>query len=180
MRALDYLAEQNLLEVRAAGLRHPYRWLRPPGDLDEMARSLHHHTLERETREIARLDQVLTLAVHDGCQTAFLAAHFGEQLPHPCGHCSWCENGRQPAKLFPAPPVHLDEARLRQAASLRRENPDLAKALAGPRAFTRFLTGLPSPRLTRGKLKSHPLFGAFAHVPFAEVLRQVEEREDGG
>ncbi len=175
VRALDYLAEQNLLEVRAAGLRHPYRWLRPPGDLDEMAKSLHQHTLERETREIARLDQVLTLAAHDGCQTAFLAAHFGEHLPHPCGHCSWCENGNQPAKLFPPPPVHLDEARLRQAINLRQENPDLSNALAGPRAFTRFLTGLPSPRQTRGKLKSHPLFGAFADVPFAEVLRRVEE-----
>ncbi|HEY4588361.1 MAG TPA: ATP-dependent DNA helicase RecQ [Thermoanaerobaculia bacterium] len=170
VRALDYLAEQGLLEVRAAGLRHPYRWLRPPEDLDALASSLHQRTLERETREIARLDEVLTLAAHDGCQTAFLAAHFGEQLPHPCGHCSWCENGGQPAKLLPPAPVHLDEASLRRATSLRREIPDLATL----RALARFLTGLPSPRLTRGKLKSHPLFGAFAHVPFAEVLRRVE------
>jgi ATP-dependent DNA helicase RecQ len=159
--ALDYLAEQGLLEVRAAGLRHPYRWLRPPEDLDALASSLHQRTFERETREIARLDQVLTLAAHDGCQTAFLAAHFGEQFSHPCGHCSWCENGGQPAKLLPPAPVHLDEERLRRAANLRREIPDLAS----PRALARFLTGLPSPRLTRGKLKSHPLFGAFAQVP---------------
>jgi ATP-dependent DNA helicase RecQ len=171
VRALDYLAEQGLLEVRAAGLRHPYRWLRPPDDLDAMASSLHQRTLERETREIARLDQVLALAVHDGCQTAFLAAHFGEQLPHPCGHCSWCENGGQPAKLLPPAPVHLDEVGLRRAMALRREIPDLAS----PRALARFLTGLPSPRTTRGKLKTHPLFGAFAHVPFADVLRRVEE-----
>jgi ATP-dependent DNA helicase RecQ len=173
VRALDYLAEQGLLEVRAAGLRHPYRWLRPPNDLDALARDLHQRTLERETREIARLDQVLTLAAHDGCQTAFLAAHFGEQLPHPCGHCSWCENGGRPAKLLPPPPVHLDEAGLRRAMALRREIPDLAT----PRALARFLTGLPSPRTTRGKLKSHPLFGAFAQVPFAEVLRRVEDGE---
>jgi ATP-dependent DNA helicase RecQ len=173
VRALDYLAEQGLLEVRTAGLRHPYRWLRPPEDLDALARTLHQRTLERETREIARLDQVLTLAAHDGCQTAFLAEHFGEQLPHPCGHCSWCENGGQPAKLLPPAPVHLDEEGLRRATSLRREIPDLAY----PRALARFLTGLPSPRLTRSKLKSHPLFGAFAQVPFAEVLRRVEERE---
>ncbi len=171
VRALDYLAEQGLLEVRAAGLRHPYRWLRPPAGLDALANTLHHRTLEREAREIARLDQVLTLAAHDGCQTAFLAAHFGEQLPHPCGHCSWCENGGKPAKLHPPAPVHLDEESLRRAAALRREIPDLAS----PRALARFLTGLPSPRLTRGKLKSHPLFGAFAHVPFVEVLRRVEE-----
>jgi ATP-dependent DNA helicase RecQ len=169
VRALDYLAEQGLLEVRAAGLRHPYRWLRPPAGLDALANTLHQRTLERETREIARLDQVLTLAAHDGCQTAFLAAHFGEQLPRPCGHCSWCENGGKPAKLFPPAPVHLDEESLRRAAALRREIPDLAH----PRALARFLTGLPSPRLTRGKLKSHPLFAAFAHVPFAEVLRRV-------
>jgi len=123
---------------------------------------------------------VLTLAAHDGCQTAFLAAHFGEQLPHPCGHCSWCENGGRPAKLLPATQVHLDEARLRQAVTLWRQTPDLTQSLAGPRAFTRFLTGLPSPRQTRAKLKSHPLFGTFAHVPFAEVLRRVEEREEGG
>jgi ATP-dependent DNA helicase RecQ len=134
--------------------------------------------VERESREIARLDQVLALARHDGCQTAFLAGHFGEVLPHPCGHCSWCLRG-QPAELFPPTPVHLDENRLRQVVSLRREltseTPEISKALAGPRAFTRFLTGLPSPRLTRAKLKSHPLFGAFAQVPFAEVLRRVEE-----
>jgi ATP-dependent DNA helicase RecQ len=169
VRALDYLAGQGLLEVRAAGLRHPYRWLRPPEDLDALAQDLHQRTLERETREIARLDQVLTLAAHDGCQTAFLAAHFGERLSHPCGHCSWCENGGHPAKLYPPAPVHLDEVGLRRAAALRQEFPDLAE----PRALARFLTGLPSPRLTRSKLKTHPLFGAFAQVPFAEVLRRV-------
>jgi ATP-dependent DNA helicase RecQ len=170
VRALDYLAEQTLLEVRAAGLRHPYRWLRPPEDLDALAKDLHERTLERETREIARLDQVLTLAAHDGCQTAYLAAHFGEHLPHPCGHCSWCENGHHPAKLLPPKPIHLDEVGLRRAATLRREIPELAH----PRALARFLTGLPSPRLTRSKLRSHPLFGTFAQVPFAEVLRRVE------
>jgi ATP-dependent DNA helicase RecQ len=173
VRALDYLAEQNLLEVRAAGLRHPYRWLRRPTDLEEMAQSLHQRTLERESREIARLDQVLTLAIHDGCQTAFLAAHFGELLPHPCGHCSWCENGGKPAQLFPSTPVHLDEVSLRRASTLRQEIPDLSN----PRAFARFLSGLTSPRLTRSKLKSHPLFGAFAHIPFAEVLQRVEKME---
>ncbi len=171
IRALDYLAEQSLLEVRAAGLRHPYRWLRRPTDLEDMAQSLHQRTLERESREIARLDQVLTLATQDGCQTAFLAAHFGENLPHPCGHCTWCENGGKPEKFFPPTPVHLDEVSLRRAVTLRQEIPDLSN----PRALTRFLTGLPSPRQTRSKLKSHPLFGVFAHVSFAEVLRRVEE-----
>jgi ATP-dependent DNA helicase RecQ len=181
VRALDYLAEQKLLEVRAAGVRNPYRWLRRPDDLPALARSLHERTLERESREIARLDQVLELAGHDGCQTAFLAAHFGEILPQPCGHCTWCRNGGHPVPLLPPPPLEIDENRLAQAASLRQNAgpSELAKALADPRAFTRFLTGLPSPRQTRGKLRGHPLFGVFAQVPFAEVLRRVEEMDGG-
>jgi ATP-dependent DNA helicase RecQ len=176
VRALDHLASEKLLEVRAAGLRYPYRWIRRPADPEALARSLHERTVDRESREIARLDQVLTLASHDGCQTAALAAHFGEILPHPCGHCSWCLRGGKPAELFPPTPAPLDEDRLRQAVRLRHEggNRELQEALAGPRAFARFLTGLPSPRV-RGKLKSHPLYGAFGNVPFAEVLRRLEE-----
>ena len=74
------------------------------------------------------------------------------------------------ARRYDPQPIHLDEVGLRRAASLRREIPELAY----PRALARFLTGLPSPRLTRSKLRSHPLFGAFGQVPFAEVLRRVE------
>jgi ATP-dependent DNA helicase RecQ len=177
VRALDYLAGEKLLEVRAAGLRYPYRCLRRPTDLEALARSLHERTLLRERRELARLDQVLALAAHDGCQTGFLAAHFGESLSQPCGHCSWCLNGGRPTELLPPTPVHLDEGQLHQAASLRREagTQELREALAEPRAFVRFLTGLPSPRLSHGKLKAHPLFGIFAQVPFAALLRRVEE-----
>jgi ATP-dependent DNA helicase RecQ len=193
VRALDHLAGEKLLEVRAAGLRYPYRWLRRPDlpeapnaldaldALEALAGSLHERTLERESREIARLDQVLALAAQDGCQTAALAAHFGEILPHPCGHCSWCLRGGQPAELFPPTPVHLDEDRLRQAIDLRRASDnqghrELKQALAGPRAFARFLTGLPSPRV-RGKIKSHPLHGAFGNIPFADVLRRLQDLE---
>jgi ATP-dependent DNA helicase RecQ len=184
VRALDHLAAEKLLEVRAAGLRYPYRWFRRPTDPEALARSLHERTLERESREIARLDQVLALATQDGCQTAALAAHFGEILPHPCGHCSWCLRGGKAAELFPPTPVALDEDRLRQAVRLRQESGhrdrrDLNEALAGPRAFARFLTGLPSPRL-RGKLKTHPLHGVFGNVPFAEVLRRLAEESERG
>ena len=52
---------------------HRTRERERPDDLDTLASTLYQRKLERETREIARLDQVLTLAAHDGCQTAFLA-----------------------------------------------------------------------------------------------------------
>jgi ATP-dependent DNA helicase RecQ len=58
-----------------------------------------------------------------------------------------------------------------QAQELKREYPD---ALGEPRALTRFLCGLPSPRLMQTKLTKHALFGRLADVPFAQVLAWAE------
>ena len=174
VRALDYLGEQKLLEVESSSVRHRYRWLKRPGDLDALAESLHERTLRRERREIERLGQVLELARRDGCQTAFLCAHFGETRDEPCGHCSWCLN-RRAAEIPPPPAVAIDDEVWREAAEVRQEQ---GEVLAEPRAFTRFLTGLSSPGLSREKLHRHPLFGCLAPVPFQEVLERARVERD--
>jgi len=70
----------------------------------------------------------------------------------------------------------ISEPLWKQATDLRRQE---EAVLGEPRAFARFLTGLTSPRLTRRKLSSHPLFGSLADVPFAEVLRKAETQDSG-
>jgi ATP-dependent DNA helicase RecQ len=170
VRALDYLAAQQWLEVKVEGVRHRFHRLRLPSDLSAVAQALHARTLNREGRELARLHQVLELATHDGCQMARLCAHFGEVLPAPCGHCTWCLSNHSPLRLAPRPAVALDDILWHQATLLRREQPD---ALVDPRALARFLCGLTSPKLTRRRLTAHQLFGALAHVPFATVLQRA-------
>jgi ATP-dependent DNA helicase RecQ len=174
MRALDYLAERGLLTVKADGPRHRYRRLRVPADIDALAAELQRRTQQREAREIARLNQVMELPGHDGCQASRLGAHFGEPLAEPCGRCSWCRDGQKAARLLPRPEPVIDPEVWRQAAALRRDRPDV---LGEPQALARFLCGLASPRLSRSRLTSEPLFGALADVPFAEVLRQAEGYE---
>ncbi len=171
VRALDYLHEQRLLEVKAEGVRSRFRRLKLPADLDAVARTLHERTLQREAREIARLHQVLELAAHDGCQAARLGEHFGETLGRMCGHCSWCLGGRRPARLLGRLAVTIDASIWRRAAALRAEQPS---PLADPRAFARFLCGLTSPKLSRSRLSSNALFGVFAQVPFGEVLERTQ------
>ncbi|HET6881575.1 MAG TPA: ATP-dependent DNA helicase RecQ [Pirellulales bacterium] len=173
LRAIDYLAEQRLIDLRAEGARQTYRLLKKPADLRALGDDLHRRLLERERREIDRLQQVLGLAGHDGCQVALLAEHFGEKLPRPCGHCSWCTKGRRPVKLLARREAPLDEAVWRRAASLAAEKREV---LGEPRALARFLCGLTSPRLSAAKLGSNPLFGAFSDVPFAKVLVRAERR----
>lgn len=166
VRALDYLHEQQMLEVKAEGVRLRYRRLKSPGDANALAQTLYERMLVRERGEIGRLQQVLKLAALDGCQVNALAAHFGEQRSVPCGHCAWCLNHAPTAE--PARAVApIDDGILRRAASLRREHPQV---LADSRAMARLLCGVSSPRASRARLASHPLFGSLAHVPFQNVL----------
>ena len=48
--------------------------------MNTLAASLHRRTAEHERREVARLQQVLDLAAHIGCQVSRLGEHFGDAL----------------------------------------------------------------------------------------------------
>ena len=168
IRALDWLGEQQLLAVEASGVRHRYRRLKSPGEPAALAEELHRYYEKREAAEIARLRQVLDLAGHKGCQTAALAAHFGEQLDGPCGHCTWCLSGgcEIPERHSPGIPSRLQN-QIDQAVA------EAKGALDEPGSLARFLCGVPSPRLARAKLGKHPLSGSLSLVPFREVLDWV-------
>lgn len=170
IRALDYLAEQQHLELKVAGVRHRFKLLRKPTDTAHLARSLHEKALLREQREIGRLGQVVTLVARDACQVASLGAYFGDPLPQPCGHCSWCLQGKKPSRLPTRPEPQIDVQVWSRGLSLRKE---YAKELQDPRSFARFLCGVSSPHLSRAKLQSHSLFGVLSHVPFSTVLQRA-------
>lgn len=171
VKALDFLAEREMIELQTAGVRHPYQALRQPEDQDALAEDLYQRSLKRESREIERLQQILKFIGHDGCQVSHLGAHFGEPREDDCGHCSWCLGGGKKVKLVAAEAVTIDDALWERASSLRR---DETEALGDARSFARFLTGVSSPRLVRRKLSRHELFGRLGHVPFAEVLKRAE------
>jgi ATP-dependent DNA helicase RecQ len=172
--ALDYLGEQQLLEVRAAGVRNRYRIVKPPADIDALIEKLSQRTQRRETDEIARLRQVTELVEHDGCQVASLAAYLGEEID-PCGHCSWCLSDGQPARMPASNGGEVDQTAVAHAWDARREHPE---ALSGPRALARLLCGVKSPALTRAKLTRHDLFGRLAHASFDDVLTAVRQHAD--
>ncbi len=96
--ALDYLNDNRMLEVQTAGVRHRYRVADRPGHLENLADSLYDRAIQREANELSRLQQVVGLIEHDGCQVAALANYFGE-TQEDCGHCSWCLGGRTAVRM---------------------------------------------------------------------------------
>ncbi|MEI6386029.1 MAG: ATP-dependent DNA helicase RecQ [Spirochaetota bacterium] len=169
VRALDYLAEKGWIELEAAGVRNRFAVLESPPDLDALAADLYQRTERREERELSRITQVLGLFQHEGCLAEKLGSHFGEQLPEPCGHCSWCRT-KKALQLPPRARPIVDEARWATVEALRVEKREL---LGDSRALARFLCGLSTPRTSRARLGSHPLYGAFSEFPFQSVLERA-------
>lgn len=159
VRALDYCHEKGWLEVRASDLRHRYLVLRSPESLTVLTDDMYEKAQKREQAEVARLQQVLALVTAPGCQAARLSEHFGEQLEHPCGRCRDCR-GEEAGDL---PPAEQWEWSL----------PELPAELGEPRLAARFLCGISSPHLSRGKWSRDRRFGSLAQIPFADVLARL-------
>ncbi len=171
--ALDWLAEQGWLELKAEKVRHRYRVLRRPADEAEreaLIEELCRRARLREQGELDRLAGVVRLLEADACQVSMLGEHFGEPLPEPCGHCGHCLSG--PVRLAPRRVPSQDEQTWREVLALLADDPQLRR----PRSVARFLCGIRSPAVARARLARHKLFGAFRSVPFGDLLAGAQER----
>jgi ATP-dependent DNA helicase RecQ len=164
--ALEYVDQQGLVELQPAELRQRYTLLARPDSEAELVERLLERFARRERAETARIENVLALVTHDGCQVRALVGYFGETRTEPCGHCSHCLTGRAQrlAQPEPKPPIETSVS-VDALAALRDGHPD---ALGTPRQQARFLAGITSPATSRAKLTSDPLFGSLAERRFAD------------
>ena len=166
LNALNYLEQQQMIELRVAGVRQGYRMLNVPADPEPVIQRMQEQFALREQRDIQRLQTVCDWAESTECQQQALVRYFGETLAAPCGQCSVClgEKPQLPARRRRAPDLALIQA-------VREEN---HQALASPRQLARFLCGISSPRASRARLARHPAFGSQMDAPFSEVLAACE------
>ena len=175
--ALDYLGENEMLEVRVAGVRNRYQKLRSIEDPSSLAAKLHAKMVDRQDRDIARIEQVLAIAAEKRCQVDALCSYFGEPLEKPCGHCSSCLDGNSselPARTQKSVRDGLEQL----AGELQQEN----KLFNDPICLARFLCGIRTPSISRAKrasdpksrMPSHPQFGSWVDIPFPIVVQEAE------
>jgi ATP-dependent DNA helicase RecQ len=170
--ALGHLEERQLIEVRATAVHQRYTVLDRPSAVDALVDRLVERFERRERAETERIQRVVSLVTHDGCQVNELVRYFGDVRDEPCGHCSFCLHAvaqrlPPPAALQPIGEVVAGRA----LEALAAAHPG---ALETPRQRARFLCGITSPATTRAKLTRGPVFGSLADRRFAEVLTWCE------
>ncbi|MFN3189820.1 MAG: RecQ family ATP-dependent DNA helicase [Aureliella sp.] len=172
---LDYFAEQGWLELKASGLVHGYRKLKPIADIEELTQELYEYSLSRELGELTRTNELYELMFSPTCQSGALSSHFGQTLTDPCGHCSVCEGNAMQAPRD-TQEHRLGDSALRGLAEVCKKH---ATVLADPRQQAKFLCGLSSPKMIRARLTRDPLYGCCGHVPFEVVLDSLVEANVG-
>lgn len=161
--ALEYLSDQQLVELKVAGVRQGYRLLDFQNDLAALVDVIQQRFAIRETRDIERLQQVCQWAQSEQCLQRGLLHYFGEALPEPCGHCSVCQGSSAQLKERQTGELNMTDLK----TVINQLKPDLPEA----RQLARFCCGISSPKISRAKLQKNSAFGLYAEVPFNRVLK---------
>ena len=179
LKALTWLQEAGEIELKPSGSRQKFRLSEDAHrrDLKEVTQKMQQLFANRESRDVARLREVLNFAQHRGCLTRWLLYYFGEAMESDCGTCTSCkerekglpvDSPREIPQSSP-PPITVEHV-----AAIREVIAERKAALRSPRQLARFLCGLTSPATSRERLGRHSSFGLLERVPFADVLAQTE------
>jgi ATP-dependent DNA helicase RecQ len=167
VRALNYLDEQNLVEVRVSDSRSQYTRLKPIEDPESLATKLFARLEQRERQDLERLHSVVAMFENPECYAVQLARYFGDSSNHECEQCSACSKTTitLPAAVTPPKPENLVT---REA--ILEVTQVYSHIFTEARETTKFLCGLTSPKFTKFKLSKHELFGKLEKIPFLTVL----------
>ena len=175
--ALNYLEEEGEIILKVAGAKQGYRIKRrlSPQELGDLTVQLVARFNKRELNDISRINQVVSLINHSGCQTNFLLDYFGEHRNQNCGHCGHCLDNNTDAsfELLELSEEYYSTYCLKNINTINNLLAEDHDALKSPRQLARFLCGIRSPQSSRAKLSKHESNGIFSMVPFEYVLKQL-------
>jgi len=166
------------IELQPSGVVNRFRILKDfPKDekaKDCIIGTLYERVKERESDDMARVQQVINLITASSCISRGLAQHFGDEESVPeagCGNCSYCESKRS-----------IQFSRDKQEKRTGRIDYTKFQAVLAatsirddPRFLARVAFGIGSPRVTMEKLGKHVVFGSLEDCDF-EVSGIPESR----
>ncbi|UPW17289.1 RecQ family ATP-dependent DNA helicase [Agarivorans sp. TSD2052] len=173
--ALEYLAEQGLIELETKKITEVYQ-VETAGIADaSLAERLSNYFNDNQQKEIKRIAQLVRFFELDSCLSYQLSRYFDDHnAPQQCGHCSVCRG--QAAKLsYSNRPIEINDSQLLSDLQALKAQCGGSKTLSlSPILACRFLTGITSPWSTKLKLRQLAGFGRCEQLPYANTLQQVQ------
>jgi ATP-dependent DNA helicase RecQ len=171
--ALDYLAENQLIELESKKMTEVFQVNQDALNQVDLAQNLHHYFVDKEEKEIKRIASLVRFFELEKCLSSNLARYFDDQkAPQHCGHCSVCRG--QVAKLeYSQQPSWPSDSELQ--ISLQ----GLAQTLAGKANISmdiqcRFLAGISVPIFARNKVRQLQGFGSCEPLRYGDIREKIK------
>lgn len=169
--ALDYFDEQGWIRLQSRQAIDVFDLVDKRFDIDQLARSMYEKFKNKESREIARIQQMVGFFESKACLSKALALYFGEAMAvDHCGHCSVCEG--HPAKIEHT--LELEPLAHKNLDDLSSDYLAKSDQFCSPLDVAKFLCGIQTPFFARAKVKKMPNFGVLQHYPFMDVRTWIE------
>ncbi|WP_271273684.1 RecQ family ATP-dependent DNA helicase [Aliamphritea hakodatensis] len=177
VKALEYLSEQQLIELQSRGVTEVFGVNQQALLQPELADELQQYFAEKEQKEIARIAALVGFFEENRCLSHQLAEYFADhQAPAQCGHCSVCRG--EPATLSRSRQVNWPEDTqlaewLQTLAGKLAANSQTNQVLTIPLAC-RFLAGISVPVWTKIKARQLPGYGSCEDMRYGETAERVQ------
>lgn len=174
VKAMEYLQEQNLIELETKLITEVYQVDVQKLADTELAPSLYNYFVDKEQKEIRRIAALVRFFELDRCLSSNLSRYFDDQqAPEQCGHCSVCRN--QVAKLeYSYHPVMPDMQKISMAIQGLNEHLSGKSDYAlTTETYCRFLTGMSVPLFARNKVRQLSGFGLCGQNRYADVREML-------
>lgn len=139
LAALHHLEERGLIHYTPPQKGRAFRLLRRAPIFAELKLDVA-HLIGKQSREIAKLEEMVGYAQTLGCRREHLLGYFGEKSPSRCGACDRCLDQKAPRVAVPRPVLK----RTVPAAEPGCESPELLAALRDWRLGIAKERGLPA------------------------------------
>ena len=176
--ALEFLEQQNLIELRSKQAVECFDILQKQFDLSVVADRMYQLFEEKEKAEINRLDKMLDFFEATSCLSVKLAHYFGEELNFKnCEHCSVCKGNNDEHAIFRKQQTEI-QAQMIKRHDFQELSQEFGQSIAEKFSvinLTKFLCGVDTPYFRQIKAKQMTHFGQLENYPFVKVKNWIEE-----
>ena len=169
LAALEYFDEKGWIALKAKSSVEVFEITNGEFDVEETAKRLSDFFRKKETVDVGRIHKMISLFESSGCLAMKLSKHFGENIPKPCGSCTFCLT-EKPSNFEVEPLSAISRTDMEE---MLRELRDECETPVSDDLAARFLCGIASPKLVRLKAKQLKGFGSFEKHPYKKVKNML-------
>lgn len=173
--ALDYLQEQQLIELETKKITEVFQVDRDVLDDPQLGQKLYDYFADKERKEIKRIASLVSFFELESCLSRNLSLYFDDtQTADACGHCSVCRG--QPARLEYSlqPQLPDDDQLVSQLSTLQQHLALKTQSALSLETCCRFLAGISVPLFARNKVRQLPGFGSCENLRFEDIRLKVQ------